>query len=202
MERSACHKMFIKRTKCQYFLTFSTWFGDGSGQFWWILTYQIQFLDGIQSGFAVKKNATCLDMIWIKRSSSGVSFVMSAWSRSVSSQLCLHETTDYSVSNCFMNIKMKSIIINVETNFRHANHSAAFVSGRLLRFNIPQFHHICACYLLMSASQWPCKHILIGDYFPNPYKRGSRYYRTCYDKAAYIISKAWLWSDSKHVDKL
>ena len=55
-------------------------------------------------------------------------------------------------------------------------------------------HH--NCYLLMSASQWPCKHVLIGDYCPNPDKRGSRYYRTCYDKAAYIISQVWLWFDS------
>ena len=49
---------------------------------------------------------------------------------------------DKLVSNCFMNIKIKSIIINVETNFRHANHSAAFVSGRPLRFHIQKFHQI------------------------------------------------------------
>ena len=41
--------------------------------FWRTLTYQRQFLDVIQYGFAVK-NATRLDMIWMKRSSSGVSF--------------------------------------------------------------------------------------------------------------------------------
>ena len=57
-------------------------------------------------------------------------------------QLCLHETIDYSVSNCFMNIKMKSNTINVETSFRHANLSAAFVFGRLLRFLMPKFHLI------------------------------------------------------------
>ena len=133
MERSAFYKMFLKRTKCQYFGTFSTWFGDGSGQFWWTLTCQRQFLDVIQSGFAVK-NTTRLDMIWMKRSSSGVSFGLSARSREVSSQLFLHETIDYSVSNCFMNVKMKSIIINFETNFRHANHSGVFLSSRLLWF--------------------------------------------------------------------
>ena len=134
------------------FWTFSTWFGDGSGQFWWIITYERQFLDVIQSGFAVK-NATRLDLIWMKRSSSELVFVLSGRSRAVSSQLCLHETIDYSVSNCFMNIKMKSIIINVETNFRHVDHSALFVSGRLLRFQIPKFHPIpVTCWCLLSVT--------------------------------------------------
>ena len=41
-------------------------------------------------------------------------FFLSIRSRVVSSQLCLHEMIDYSVSNCFMNIKMKSNIINVD----------------------------------------------------------------------------------------
>ena len=55
----------------------------------------------------------------------------------------------------------------------------------------------------MSASQWLWKHVLIGDYFPNVDKRGIRYHRTCYDKAAPIISQAWLWSGSfKDVDNL
>ena len=151
MERSACHKMFFKKDKMYLFGTFSTWFGDGSGQFWWTLTYKRQFLDIIQSGLAVK-NATRLDMIWMKRSSSGVSFCSVCRSRAASSQLCLHETIDYSVSNCFINIKMKSIIINVETNSRHANHSAASVSGRLLRFHIPKFHLIpVTCWCLLPS---------------------------------------------------
>ena len=66
----------------------------------------------------------------------GLVFFLSARFRTVSSQLGLHETIDYSVSNCFMNIKMKSSIINVEISFRHANHSAAFVSGmsRFVKF--------------------------------------------------------------------
>ena len=38
----------------------------------------------------------------------GLVFIVSARSRAVSSQLCLHETIDYLVSNCFMNIKMKT----------------------------------------------------------------------------------------------
>ena len=79
-------------------------------------------------------------------------FVLSARSRVVSSQLRLHETIDYSVSNCFMNIKMKSIIINVETNFRHADHSAAFVSGRLLRFHIPKFRHYFVIFVIIARA--------------------------------------------------
>ena len=77
-------------------------------------------------------------------------FFLSARSRAVLGQLCLHETIDYSVSNCFMNIKMKSNIMNVEISFHHANHSAAFVSGRLLRIHIPKFHQI-------SVTSW-CLH--------------------------------------------
>ena len=78
---------------------------------------------------------------------------LSVWSRVVSSQLRLHETIDYSVSNCFMNIKMKSNIINVETSIRHA----AFVSGRLLRFHIPTFQLIivtCWCLLPSDLDIW------------------------------------------------
>ena len=136
------------------FWTFSTWFGDDSGQFWWILTYQRQFLDVIQSEYAVKKMSPVL--IWSDWNvpPEELVFVLSARSRAVSSQLCLHETIHYSLSNCFMNIKIKSIIINVETNFRHANHSAAFVSGRLLRFNIhvPKFHRIpVTCWCLLPS---------------------------------------------------
>ena len=133
------------------FWTFSTWFRDCSGQFWLTLAYQRQFLDVIQSGFAVKMPPV---LIWSEWNVSLVElvFVLSVRSRAVSSHLCLHETIDYSVSNCFMNIKMKSIIINVETNFRHANHSAAFVSGRLLRFHIPKFHHIpVTCWCVLSS---------------------------------------------------
>ena len=160
-----CHLYGAQCLSWNVFKTFFTWFGDGSGQFWWTLTYQRQFLDVIQNGFAAKMPPV---LIWSEWNVPPVElvFVLSARSRAVSSQLCLHETIDYSVSNCFMNIKMKSIIINVKTN-----HSAAFVSGWLLRFHIPKSSH--SCYLFMSASQWPCKHILISDYFPNPDKRGS-----------------------------
>ena len=50
--------------------------------------------------------------------------------------------------------------------------------------------------LLTCAFQWPCKQVLIGDYFLYPDKGGSSFCHTCYDKAAYIISQAWLWSDA------
>ena len=52
----------FKKDKISIFLTSSTWFGDGSRQFWWTLTYQRQFLDVIQSGSAVK-NVIRRDMI-------------------------------------------------------------------------------------------------------------------------------------------
>ena len=98
------------------------------------------------------RNVTRLDVIWMKLFSSGVSFYLSTRSCAVSSQLCLHETIDYSLINCFMNIKMKSNIINVETSFRHANHSAAFVYGKLLRFLIPKFHLIpVTCWCLLPS---------------------------------------------------
>ena len=60
----------------------------------------------------------------------------------VSSQPCSPETTDYSVSSCFLNIKMTSNIINVDTNFRQYDNSAPFGSGRLSRFHIPKFNQI------------------------------------------------------------
>ena len=169
MERSARHKDNIS-----IFWTSSTCIGDGSGQLRWTLMYQRHFRGVIQSGFAVR-NVTRLDVIWIKCSSSGVSFCLSVRSQAVFSHLCLHERIDYSVSNCFMNIKRKSNINNVETSFRHVNHSAAFGFGRLLRFHIPKFDQIpdtCWCLL---PSDLVNTYLKIGDYFPNPDKRGSRY---------------------------
>ena len=85
MECSVCHKMCFKSTKCQYFEHSLRASETVPGQFPWTLTYQRQFLDVIQSGFAVK-NATRLDVIWMKRSSIRASF-LSARSRAVSSQL-------------------------------------------------------------------------------------------------------------------
>ena len=131
------------------FWAFSSCFEDGSWQFWWTLTYQRRFLDVIQSRFVVR-NVTRLDMIWMKRSSSGVSFCCVC--PISGGQLCLHGTIDYSVSIWFMNINMKNIMINVKISFPHAKQSAAFVSGRLLRFNLPKFHPIpVTCWCLLPS---------------------------------------------------
>ena len=156
-------------------------------RFWQIPANQRQFLDVQQSGFA-GRNLFRFDVIWMKRSSSGFSFVL-LWPLSPS-QPCLQETIEYSVSKCFKNIKMKKNIINVDTSFRHANYSAACVSGRLLRFRIPKVYKNF-CYVLMCSSKWPYKHVLISKYFPYPsiYK-GKR-------DSSRIISQQWLWSDSK-----
>ena len=132
----------FQKDKMSIFWSSSTCIWDGSGRCWWILSYQRRFLDVMQSEFVVRKLSR-LDVIWTKRSSSGVSFCLPARSRAVSSQLSLHETIVYSVSIWSMNIKMNSNIIKVETRFRHANHSAFFVSGRLLRFKIPNLVDVC-----------------------------------------------------------
>ena len=52
--------------------TFSMCFGDGSAQFRWTLTYQRQFLDVIQSGFAVKKSPV---LMWFERNFPPVELV-------------------------------------------------------------------------------------------------------------------------------
>ena len=119
-------------------------------RFRWTHTYQRQFLDVIQSGFAVRKSPV---LMWSELNFPPAElFFLSARIRAVSSQLCLHETIGYSIASCFMNIKMKSNIINVETSFRHAYYSAAFVSGRLLRFHIPKCHQIpVTCWCLLPS---------------------------------------------------
>ena len=140
--------------KMSIFWSSSMCIWDGSRRFWWILTYQRQLLDVMQSEFAVR-NLSRLDVIWMKHSSSQVGFFLPARSQVVSSQLSLRETIVYSVSKCFMNIKMNRnilLLINIETSFRHANHSASFVSGRLLQFNIPKFHQIpITCWCVLSS---------------------------------------------------
>ena len=181
MERSACHKMFLKRTKCQYFEhsprdseTVPDSFGghsptkDSS-----LMLYKACLLSKMQPV-----------LIWSEWNVPSVElvFVLSVRSRAVSSQLCLHETIDYSISNCCMNIKMKSIIINFKTNSRHANHSAAFVCDSIYQNFITFLLLVDVCFPVTLY-----KHILIGDYFPNPDKRDSRLYSTCYDKAAIIF---------------
>ena len=141
----------FQKDRISIFWTFSTCIGDGSGQFRWILTYQRQFLDVIQSVLAVW-NVTYLDVIWIKRSSGWVSFLFVCPISGGLMPTFLHETIAYLVSNWFMNIKMKCNISNVETSFRHVNHSASFVSGRLLRFHIPKCHQISVtCWCLLPS---------------------------------------------------
>ena len=93
MERSACHKMYFKWTKCRYFEHSPRSSENCSGQLWWTLTYQRQFLDVIQSEFAVR-NVTRLDVIWMKRTSSGVSF-LSVWPISCGLQPTLFARNDW-----------------------------------------------------------------------------------------------------------
>ena len=117
----------------------STCIGDGSGRLLRILAYQRQFLDVQQSGCA-GRNLSGLDE-WNVPPVDLV-FFRSVWFQAVSSKPCFPDAIDY--------IKMKSYIINVDTIFRHAKYSAAFVSGRILRFHIPKFHQIavtCWCVL-------------------------------------------------------
>ena len=151
-EHSVCHTMFSKGQNVNILIILHVhrrWFRT----LMWILTYQGPFLDVMQSEFAIR-NLSRLGVIWMKRSSTGVSCFPPARSWAVCSQLSLHETIVYSVSNCSMNIKMNNNMINVETCFRHANHSAAFVSGRLLRFNKPKFHHIpITCWCVLSSDR-------------------------------------------------
>ena len=54
MERSACHKCFEKGQNVNIFEHSPCDSETESGQFWLTLTYQRQFLDVIQCGFAVK----------------------------------------------------------------------------------------------------------------------------------------------------
>ena len=141
----------FQKDEMSIFLSSSTCILDCSRRFSWILTYRRQFLDVIQSEFAVR-NFSCLDVIWEKRSSRGVNFSGLPDLRRSPANFLLYEMIVYSVSNCFMSIKMNSNIINVETSFRHAHHAAVFISGRLLWFNIPKFHQIpITCWCVLSS---------------------------------------------------
>ena len=146
MNSSICQKNVLKRTKCQY-LPSSMCIGYGPGRFQWILPYQRQLLDIQQSGFG-GRNLFRFDVMSIFRP---------VRSLAVSSQPCLPETINCSVSSCnlFHEYQMTNNIINVDTSLRHANYSASFVSGRLLRFHIPKFLSNI-CHLLMCSCQLPC----------------------------------------------
>ena len=102
------------------------------------------------------------------------------------------------ISFYIMNIKTKSNIIYVDVNFRHKIHSAEFVSGRLLRFNISKFYQI-------MFSCW----CILPDYLLNAFT--SHTHRFIKIKGVSIIaecatikqrSQPLLWSDSMHVSKL
>ena len=142
MECSACHKNVSKRPKCQYFdipARASETVPDGFGGY-----------SRTRDKSYTYSKVGLLEEIWMKR---GVSFFLSARSRMVSNQPCLLEPI-----YCFMNIKMKSYIINVGASFRHANHSAAFVCGRLLRFHISKFHQITVTCCILT-------HDLVNTFF-------------------------------------
>ena len=111
MERSACHKMFSKWQNVNILIISHV----ARRRFLTVLvdTYVPETVPRRYAKFAVR-NLSRLDVIWMKRSSSGVSFFLLARSRAVYSKLSLHETIFYSVSNCFMNIKMNINTINVE----------------------------------------------------------------------------------------
>ena len=161
----------------------STCNGGDSGQFQRTSVCQIQFPDVRKSGFAWRNLFHCY-VIWMKHSSR--EFFSDCPISGGLKPTLFSRKIKFSVSCYLMNyyIKMKSNIMNVDTSFRHANHSAAFVSCRLLQFHISHY-----CYLLMCSSQWPCKHALLSDFFPYPSiyigKRDSSYCRTCYGKAAF-----------------
>ena len=61
--RTVSWSNYGKKDKMSIFWTFSMCFGDCFGQFWWTHTYQRQFLDVIQSGFAVRKSPV---LMWSK----------------------------------------------------------------------------------------------------------------------------------------
>ena len=63
----------FQKDKMSIFWSSSTCIWDCSRRFCWILTYQRQFLDIMQSEFVVR-NFSRIYVIWMKRSSSGVSF--------------------------------------------------------------------------------------------------------------------------------
>ena len=123
---------FLK-DKMSIFWSSSMCIWDCSERCWWILTYQSQFLDIMQREFAVR-NISCLNSIWMEYSTSGV---FSACPISDGFQ-----QTSFASNECLFGeqllyeYQIEQQLINVETSFSHANHSASFVSGGILRINI------------------------------------------------------------------
>ena len=122
---------------------------DGSERFRRMLLYPGQLLGVQQSGLA-GRNLSHLDVIWMKRSSSGVTFLRSVRFWVVSSQPCLPETNDFSINTCFMNIKMTSNIINVGTSLNHLS------CVRLLWASAIPHNQISSnfCYLMCSWERY------------------------------------------------
>ena len=148
-------KKCFEKDKMLIFWPSFTCIGDGFGRFWWILAYQRQVLDIQQSGFA-GRNISCVDVTWMKRSSSGGSFFSIIGLPDLGrSPANLFARTNWLFGGSFMNIKMRSYIINVDSSFYHARHSAGHI--QISSNN---------CYLLVCSSRWPSEHIFLSDYFP------------------------------------
>ena len=168
--------------------------GDGSRHFRWTLTYQRQFLIVIQSGFAVRNGTVLVRSEWNNLQVELVLFAVCPISGGL--QPTLFARNDWLLGKQlfyeYQNEKQHNECWNQLPQCKSLSCVRLWYASAIPHTKISSNSR----NLSMSASQWPCKHVLIGDYFPNPDKRGSRYYRTCHDKAAYIISQAWLWSDS------
>ena len=149
MERSACHKTCFVKDKMSIFWPSSTCIGECSGRFRWMFTYQIRFLAVQQSRFTERNP---FRLMWYEWNSPSVEFFFTICPILGVPQSTMFAINDWvPVSSCFINIQMKTNIINVDTNFHYANYSTAFVSGRFPRFHIPTLNLIfvtCSCVLL------------------------------------------------------
>ena len=99
------------------------------------------------------------------------------------------------LSNCLMNVIMKSNIINVGSSFHHGNHLAAFVSGRLLRFHIPKFHQITVtCWYVLPSDL--VNTFYLATYFHTHWfikAKGVAFIVARATIMQHIISQPWLW---------
>ena len=129
-------------------------------------------------------------------------FSPSARSRALSSQPRLKNTVDYLVSKT--NLKTKSNNIYVEVSFRHAIHSAEFVSGRLLLFHISKFYQIAlTCWCVLPDDMVSTCFLATTSYthrFINEKMLPVIVARDTIKQ--HITSQPWLWSDIIQVSKL
>ena len=168
--------------------------GDSSRRFRWILAYQRQVLNFSKAGLLEEIYST---LMWYKwndpRPQVELFFVLGGLQSTF-----LPEPIDYSVSSCLMNIKMQSNMININSSFRHASHSATLVSGRFLWFHIYKFHQftvICWCVLpndivntFFFATTFNNHHFLKVKWVSVIVARATIKQR--------VINQQWLWSDS------